>query len=682
MEGAGAVAFGTPAPDPHVIAFDLPPPSLRIFHRALQCIGKLGREVALIFRAEELVLHGADDSKSYIMQFSLRRRFFRSLPGQAALSSAEDGKSTAMVAARSLLVAIRSAQHCTDGLVIGLCDGDGDVRLGLEFTTRQGLKIRHRVPLLDTEVWLPKDPAPGVHTAALTPSLVSRVLDHCTPPSSRASSCEEITIAAVPDGLRVSSVDLLRSGGAQGTGPGRTEVMIQKSDLEACVLDERGGEVVFSGRCLREFARVADSNLRDFEGLGIGAGAPLLEMRFGPGTSSVVCRLVAAPQGGNAVLSPVTDFSAVLLIATRDLQGESQPVQPEAPASTPAQPPSTPAAARKPQPRQGSKRRAVESAVESSFDAFPDHSQATAGKWAATQPAVTPARPAPAGSAAGVAQPDPPLQAQPAAQKLPPPRSTTSMFQTSLGSFITASQGGSAPSSFSRPLAQQVKVQATINLTDAPPSSGPVPSTVPQTPAVRPPVVGSTPQGASGMQQPLPEAAPMRSGGNLLQVPTPCQQQPQRQAQEQPLRPVTAQQVTPQQQPPLKQQPLQQPFQQPVQQQQPLQQQPLHQQPLGQPPLVPQPFPQPPVLQNAQLPLQRSHESFAAHLSRSLPPQAAAPPAGQLPPVMASQLMQDALDVLDSDNELIGADPDEVAFAPALPGDEENVDWLDVEKLW
>ena len=210
------------ASDPHILAFDLPPPAVRVFHKAVQCIGKLGREIALIFRPDELVLHATDDTRSWIMQFALRRRFFRTLPGNLAFRGKPDEQATAVVPAKSLLVAVRGAQQRADNLVIGLCDaeavvgglgGEGEMRLGLEFTARFGAQVRHRIPLLDVDMPLPRDPPSGPHAVALTPNLVSRVMDHCSPPTSRSSSCDEVTLGAVPDGLRILSVDLLRRGG-------------------------------------------------------------------------------------------------------------------------------------------------------------------------------------------------------------------------------------------------------------------------------------------------------------------------------------------------------------------------------------------------------------------------------------------------------------------------------------
>mmetsp|Transcript_41388 Transcript_41388/g.74945 ORF Transcript_41388/g.74945 Transcript_41388/m.74945 type:complete len:607 (-) Transcript_41388:208-2028(-) len=605
MEG---LQFPTPAQDPSAIAFDLPPPSLRVFFRAVQCIGKLGREVTLIFRPEELVLHGTDDARAWIIQFALRRKFFKKLPGEEAFRMKEDGKATAVVPARSLLVAVRGAEKRAENLQIGLCQDPGmgeKTRLGLEFVVRHGARIRHRVPLLDSEVFLPRDPPPGAHTAAFTPNLVTRLLDHCTPPSNRSSSCEEVTIAAVADGLKVSSVDLLRGAGTGNRTS--TDIMIQKTDLEACVLDPRGGEVVFSGRGLREFAKVFENTSRDLEAVGVG-GAPLLELRFGPDTSSVVCRLVCGtkvPEGRN--ISAPSDVSAVLLIATRDLQGESEPVTAPEAAATPCPPPSTPAG-RRPQPKQGSKRRAVAESQPTSFDLFPDHSsQASRAAFPATPPVA-------GRSLGGAAPPTEIAVTTPQVQR--PASQGGPMVQTSLGKLWP--RGSFPPATLSQ--ASTVPGIATV------------------LPAGNP---GQQPQ-----HTPAP-AAPARNVNDILHVPTPCNVQQQQQP--------PPQAVIPQQQP-RPQQELPRPQLQPPQQPRPPAQQ-QHQQAQSRPQQQPAPMP-----------------AYAA-------PRPAPPPAGYPPPVMASQLLEAALDVCDSDGELIGADPDEVAFAPPQQGDE-SVDWLDVDKLW
>lgn len=57
-------------------------------------------------------------------------------------------------------------------------------------------------------------------------------------------------------------------------------------------------------------------------------------------------------------------------------------------------------------------------------------------------------------------------------------------------------------------------------------------------------------------------------------------------------------------------------------------------------------------------------------------------PYGGPPLVTVSRLSVEARSVPDSDDELIGADPDEVAFARGHPG-EDSVDWFDVERcVW
>ena len=72
-----------------------------------------------------------------------------------------------------------------------------------------------------------------------------------------------------------------------------TEVLIQKNDLAACELGRAEGEVAFSGRSLRDFAKLADLNAKDLDSLGIACGATLLELRFGPESPSIVCRVVS-----------------------------------------------------------------------------------------------------------------------------------------------------------------------------------------------------------------------------------------------------------------------------------------------------------------------------------------------------------------------------------------------------
>ncbi|CAE7025485.1 unnamed protein product [Symbiodinium natans] len=162
--------------------FELSASSLRIFQRAVQCIAKLGRDAALIFRPEELILHGADDGHSAASQFAFRRRFFRCTPTQAVVQQ----EMHVVVLARALAVALRgSPQRTAEGLLIGLAGQ----RLVLEFT-RHGGKVRHKVPLLDTSPFLPGEPPAGPHAAALAPGLLARVLDHCVPAG--RSSCEEI----------------------------------------------------------------------------------------------------------------------------------------------------------------------------------------------------------------------------------------------------------------------------------------------------------------------------------------------------------------------------------------------------------------------------------------------------------------------------------------------------------
>merc|ERR1719162_630235 len=216
-----------------------------------------------------------------------------------------------------------------ESLVVGISIGE-QPKLVLQFTAKFGATVRHRVPLLEVSAFLPGEPSAGPHTAALSPGLLSRVLDHCSPPAKAkgAAACEEVVIVAEPkEGIRVRSYDLLSGNGLIEGQETRSEVLIQRSDLEACHLDTRGGEVTLSGRGLRDFAKATDGYMRDLDSLGLLEGSPLLELRFGSDGGTVVCRLATAAEG--VVRSP-QDFSAVLLVATRENPGEE--VQEAAPA--------------------------------------------------------------------------------------------------------------------------------------------------------------------------------------------------------------------------------------------------------------------------------------------------------------------------------------------------------------
>jgi len=373
--------------------FELPAPSLRIFQRATACLARLGRDTAVILRPEEIVLHGADDAHSVAVQFAFRRRFFSATPLSRGSAVADDGsdESRAVVPARALLVAVRGSQQRADGLLVGISGiADGEPRLLLEFVRNGGVSVRHRVPLLDQCVYLPGEPVVGPHSAALSPALLGRVLDHCAPPTSRGSGgCEEVTLSAVPgEGLRVQSHDLLGSGatgivGGGGAQSNRTEVLVQRSDLEVCNLDQAGGEVTFPGRGLREFSKATDASARDLEVLGLAEGSPLLELRFGSeGAPTVLCRLAAAADGA---VRGLEDFTAVLLLATRDALGASQQAGvdgvpgPLSQVSFAAQGVaagvcgSSSSQSRRPQPRQGPKRRALAAPTPAAFASFPDH---------------------------------------------------------------------------------------------------------------------------------------------------------------------------------------------------------------------------------------------------------------------------------------------------------------------
>jgi len=560
-----------------VALFELPAPSLRVFQRVVQCLAKLGRDAALILRSEELVLHGADDSHSAAMQFAFRRKFFRTAPTSSAILE-QHREIAIVVGSKALLVALKGSQQrggYAESLTLclsGAGAGGGDhQRLVLEFTARFGGKVRHRVPLLDSKPFLPGEPQAGPHVSAMSPSLLARVLDHCSPTSNR-NGCEEVTMTAVPqEGLRVQSYDLLGGGGGGGGGmqANRTEVLIQRSDLEACCFSSHG-EVTFSGRGLREFARAADACARDLEVLGLVQGSPLLELRFGADSASVVCVLAAIADG---VVRSLLDFSAVFIIATRDLPSDMGSVPPTAAAPTQVahaniQP------HRRPQPAQGTKRRAVTTpASGQAFDAFPDHSSQTPR----TQPATS-------------ASSDRPPQ-----QLAPPPGTSA------------------AP-------AHQLHQPAQQHLQHAQPPLHTQAAPTPATQHATQPFVGQASRPGLAAAAPFPPAwpaAPAAAPPAACQTSVACNS-------------------------------------------------------------VPSSSP-PPTMPAAPAP--GTGGGLWWQGGQAPPPQVlAGRPAGGPPPVVASQLAP-ALDVCDSDDEPIGADPDEVAFARGDPG-EDSVDWFDTERLW
>lgn len=615
-------------------SFELSGPALRIFQRAVACLAKMGRDAAVILRAEELVLHGADDSHSAAIQFAFRRRFFRATPESVSLpGTAPMREANVVVGARQLLVALKGAQQRTgnaESLSIGLSRpvvpgrrslaGDQQQRLVLEFTARFGGKVRHRVPLLESMPFLPGEPNAGPHSAALSPSLLARVLDHCSPMARGSGGCEEVTLAAVRgEGLRVKSHDLMNGGGASGQGH-RTEVLIQRSDLEACSLDGKGGEVIFSGRGLRDFARAADACAKDLEVLGIADGSALLELRFGAEGGSVACRMAAVADG---VVRTLQEFSAVLIIATRNLDeetgAEGQITQGTLQGTVQATP-----GGRRPQPRQGStKKRAVAApaAAAEIFDLFPDHSAQQLARTQASVPA-TPSRPPQHASAPWPTAADTQLT-QPAQPPLdppdPPPRLAVPQAQPPMAApalaraFAVAAPPPAAARQWPPP--------------DAAPAAQFVPSSAPTQPAAPAPWPGAG--------RAMPAAAVTLQVDSL---------------------PPTAPAPMPQ----------------------------IHLAAAAQPGAGFQaPPPVAPVAPAAHAPAAPAPVAPAAGGAWWQGGQA--PPAEVLAgrvaasPMLASQLAK-ALQVPDSDDELIGADPDEVAFARGVQ--EESVDWFDVDKLW
>ena len=320
------------------MAYELPGAALRIFQRCVRCIAKLGKDAALTLQPHGLALRGADDAQSVALSFVFGECFMRSVGA--------DREITVVVVAKQLLVALNVK---SENLTIHLANQ----RLLLEFKNAHS-KVRHGVPLLETLPFLPQLPAAGPHAAALAPSLFAKVMLHCVPPRGGG---EEVTLGAAHlEGVRVKSEDLTK---VQDTGSHRTEVLIQMSDLEACHLVPSGGEVRIPGRSLRDFALATETFGRDMESLGI-TGSPLLELRFGEASASVLCSLAMASDG---FARPIEGFQAVLMLGIREaLTPVPTPVVPTPPAA-PSQ--------RKTQPR-GVKRRAVE---DLDFDAFPEGAQ-------------------------------------------------------------------------------------------------------------------------------------------------------------------------------------------------------------------------------------------------------------------------------------------------------------------
>eukprot|EP00927_Polykrikos_kofoidii_P077347 TRINITY_DN74294_c0_g1_i1.p1 TRINITY_DN74294_c0_g1~~TRINITY_DN74294_c0_g1_i1.p1 ORF type:complete len:688 (-),score=141.62 TRINITY_DN74294_c0_g1_i1:35-2098(-) len=665
--------------------FELPAASLRVFHRTVATVTKLGRDAALILRSDELVLHGADDGHSAAMQFAFRRRLFKSTPASRGLTvvppgvagfeanSNGSGAATArsevrvVVAARALLLALRGAQTRTvDNLIIGLSvANENEPRLVLEFAARFGGTVRHRVPLLDCEAFLPGEPGAGPHVAALTANLLSRVLDHCSPPSRGVGGgCDEVTLSAVPqEGLRIRSCDLLGSdGGSNGVGGGaqanRTEVIVQQSDLEACHLGSSGAEAIFSGRGLRDFAKSAEVCVRDLEAMGFLDGCPLLELRFGGagGNSSVVCRMAVVNEG---VVRPMTDFDGVLIVATRELAGADgdygvgtqAPALPGAPGSSSVsggmQATQGAAPNGRRQARQGAKRRALSTTASmEAFGAFPEHQPcASQGPWPSRTQVGTqlPAALSRSGPPAMPAEPAT-VQAQPsaiAALAMAPRGTMPGGGVTAPGiSFASPAAPVSAAA-----LAQSVPAHA-VHFPPPTPVPGPTAMSAAAGPvsaadfaAAAAPATVFVPSASPPHAPAFSPSAPTQSTAFLHTAPalsqafapaTQAATTAWRQTAVQPASTFAARAV------------------------------------VGASFAQPQP---------------RQHQSLSVWGST------AADGASRPTPIFASQLAKSALDVPDSDDELIGADPDEVVFGgveePPVPrSGEDSVDWFDVERLW
>ena len=539
------------------------------------------QDAALIFAPGELGLRGADDAHVTATHFAFKGKLLRGAESRretkVVVTARLGGKvfhkewvfwiliskdiKTIYIkpehwTLRQLLAPLTGAnQKSEGGLRIGLCGP----RIKVEFATRCGMTVCHEVPLLETLPFLPEEPSAGPHAAALCPGLLARVMLHCVP---RRSGSEEVTLGAAPsEGLRVKSEDLTSTVKEEGSH--RTEVLVQMSDLEACSLDANAAlEVRFPGRGLRDFAIATDLFIPQLENLGLLTGSALLELRFGEDSGSVVCSF-AVPSSGSAV--PLDDFQAVFMVCIRETTA------PQLPPATPQQLPATAASPqnRRPQPRQGAKRRAVEVPNPETFDefeAFPESGAFGALRQGTNRVIdLTQSRPT-----------------QPAAtQATEPARSQLQLFTAEQKAQILHSQ----------PQREAPRPVPTFLLTPTPaepatqrPNGQPMPMQVPNG-------IATVPNGSSNGVQPraIPnELQPSHSNGA-----------------------------------------------------------------------------------NGQAQWWQGRPAPPAPVMATLSPR----------PALASHLAGLARDVFDSDDELIGADPDEIAFARG-DQEEEAPDWFDCERLW
>jgi len=118
---------------------------------------------------------------------------------------------------------------------------------------------------------------------------------------------------------------------------------------------------------------MAEACMKDIQLLNLDTGSPLLELRFGVSGGgsggTVMCRIASISEN---MLSNMTDFTSVLLIATRDFGGDGPATQPSQVTSTPRSMPT-----RRAQPQQGVKRRAVarQQPPLPQFNTFPNHGE-------------------------------------------------------------------------------------------------------------------------------------------------------------------------------------------------------------------------------------------------------------------------------------------------------------------
>jgi len=313
------------------------------------------------------------------------------------------------------------------------------------------------------------------------------------------------------------------------------------------------------------------------------------------------------------VVKSPQDFSAVLLVATRELSantggqeagGTAAATQPQAETQQSA---ATQGSMRRAQPKQGSKRRAVALPPASAFDAFPDHSVS-----ASQAPTMSPS-------------PAPPNMMRPPTVPSTPQRQVGMQNQTAMPAFSV--QHINCPPTA---LSPSPSVQHQANFIDSVPllqAANPISLLQSETLALPSQSSSATQPGQPQFHQAqlvAPVSRPL-----VQEVPRPL---------------VRDQYVVPSASPP----------------------------------------PTQPVIESRPFLFQGGRAFSSGSVAPATSPVKPVPvPAAGSSIVLASSLASKVLDVGDyTDDEEVGADPDEVAFARGDIGAEDSVDWFDVEKLW